>query len=293
VVYHDFPTVEWTLYFKNTGTQDTPILEDIQALDARFERNAEGEFVLHHSKGSPESPTDYEPFATVLEPKAEKRISAPGGRPTKSDLCYFNLEWPGEGVIIALGWPGQWAAEFKRDDGRGLRVRAGQELTHFKLLPGEEVRSPLVALQFWKGDWIEAQNVWRRWMIAHNLPRPGRKLPPPQTAGGSGRLTIEMQEANEENQKAYLDQYLQSGLKLEYWWMDAGWYVFRPQWWSTGTWEPDPERFPHGLRPIADHAHAKGVKIIVWFEPERVTPGSWLYEKHPDWLLGRGIKRKT
>ncbi|NQT17086.1 MAG: alpha-galactosidase, partial [Planctomycetes bacterium] len=37
--------------------------------------------------------------------------------------------------------------------------------------------------------------------------------------------------------------------------------------------------------PISDHAHSKGVKILVWFEPERVTPGTWLYENHPEWLL--------
>src|SRR6202011_4144568 len=29
-------------------------------------------------------------------------------------------------------------------------------------------------------------------------------------------------------------------------------------------------------------------KLVVWFEPERVTPGTWLYEKHPEWLLGSG-----
>lgn len=33
VEYHDFPTVEWTLYFRNTAEEPTPILEDIQALD--------------------------------------------------------------------------------------------------------------------------------------------------------------------------------------------------------------------------------------------------------------------
>ena len=36
---------------------------------------------------------------------------------------------------------------------------------------------------------------------------------------------------------------------------------------------------------VSDYAHSKGIKIIVWFEPERVTPGSWLYEHHPEWLL--------
>ncbi len=29
VEYHDFPTVEWTLYLKNTGSADTPILSDV------------------------------------------------------------------------------------------------------------------------------------------------------------------------------------------------------------------------------------------------------------------------
>jgi alpha-galactosidase len=292
VAYRDFPTVEWTLYLKNEGQGDSPILEQIQALDTRFERNAEGEFLLRHSKGSVGSPTDYEPFETPLEPRANERITTTGGRSTNSDLCYFNVEWPGQGVIVALGWPGQWAAAFRRDDVRRLRIQAGQELTHFKLLPGEEVRSPLVALQFWQGDWIGAQNTWRRWMIAHNLPRPGGNLPPPQTAASSGRFTIEMQGANEANQKHFIDAYLQSGFHFDYWWMDAGWYVFKSHWYATGTWDVDAQRFPHGLRAVSDYAHQKNLKTIVWFEPERVAPGSWLYENHPEWLLGTEGKDK-
>ncbi|NIM47665.1 MAG: alpha-galactosidase, partial [Gemmatimonadales bacterium] len=63
-------------------------------------------------------------------------------------------------------------------------------------------------------------------------------------------------------------------------------------WPHTGTWEVDTERFPRGLRAITDHAHAKGVKSIVWFEPERVAPGTWLYENHPEWLLGPDGEQK-
>ena len=50
VEYRDFPTVEWTVYFRNTGTADTPILADIQALDLRLQRAGQGEFVLHHHR---------------------------------------------------------------------------------------------------------------------------------------------------------------------------------------------------------------------------------------------------
>ncbi len=38
VEYDDYPTVEWTLHFKNNGTADTPIIENIQSLDVRWQR---------------------------------------------------------------------------------------------------------------------------------------------------------------------------------------------------------------------------------------------------------------
>ncbi|MGO9241093.1 MAG: alpha-galactosidase [Bryobacteraceae bacterium] len=287
VEYSDFPVVEWTVYLKNTSAVPTPIIENLQALDTQFERGGQGEFVLHHSTGSPYSPTDFQPLTTVLGAGQSQRLASVGGRPTDGPMCYFNLEWPGQGIIIGLGWPGQWAAQFARDKQRGVRVTAGQELTHFRLLAGEEVRTPLVALQFWEGDWTAAQNVWRRWMIADNLPRPGGRLPPPQIAGGTGRETIEMQDATEENQLDYLARMLKTGVKIDYWWMDAGWYAFQKGWWNTGTWDPDPGRFPHGFTPISAAAHQGGVKTIVWFEPERVTKGSWLWEQHPEWLIGQ------
>jgi alpha-galactosidase len=167
-----------------------------------------------------------------------------------------------------------------------LHVVGGQELTHFKLLPGEEVRTPLVVLQFWRGARAHAQNVWRRWMIAHNVPRPGGKLPPPHMAACSSHQFGEMINANEENQKLFVDRYVAEQLGLDYWWMDAGWYPNKTGWPNTGTWEVEPRRFPNGLRAISDHARGKGIRTIVWFEPERVTAGTWLAEAHPEWILG-------
>jgi len=286
VQYKDFPTVEWTLYFKNGGSAETPVLENILALDARVGRAESGEFLLHHNRGSQATRGDYEPFETVLTPNTKKQLSGAGGRPSNSDMPYFNLEWSGGGLIVVVGWPGQWAAEFVRENGKSLRIRAGQELTHFKLHPGEEVRSPLIVLQFYSGDWIRAQNIWRRWMVAHNLPRPGGRFPSPQLAASSSRQYGEMINANEDNQKMFIDRYIQEGIKLDYWWMDAGWYVNKTGWPNTGTWEVDAKRFPRGLRAVSEYAHSKGIKTIVWFEPERVTAGTWLSENHPEWILG-------
>ncbi|UCG47815.1 MAG: alpha-galactosidase [Phycisphaerales bacterium] len=287
IEYHDFPTAEWTLYFKNTGPNDTRIIEKIQALDIELSRSGEGEFLLHHNIGSPANGNDYGLLETPLGRNATKRLAGAGGRPTNADWSYFNLEWSGQGLIVAVGWPGQWAAEFVRDNARGLHVRAGQELTRFKLLGGEEVRSPLIVLQFWKGNWIAAQNIWRRWMMAHSMPKPGGKLPQPQLLASSSRQYNEMIDANEANQIMFINRYLAEDIKLDYWWMDAGWYVHHGGGWPrVGTWQVDTSRFPRGLRPISDYAHAKGLKILVWFEPERVTAGTWLANNHPEWVLG-------
>lgn len=286
VEYRDFPTVEWTVHFQNTGPRDTPVLADIWSLAARLDLPASSAAMLHHFRGSPCTANDFEPFETPLPVGASRRITAAGGRPTNSDLPCFNLAGSGLGWIVVVGWPGQWAAEFAREPSGDVRVTAGQETTRFTLRPGESVRTPLMVVQFWEGDWIRAQNVWRRWMIEHNLPRPGGRLPPVQMAACSSHQFGEMIHANTANQRQFIDRYLEERLGLDYWWMDAGWYPCEGEWPRTGTWEVDTNRFPGGLRPITDHAHARGVKSIVWFEPERVHAGTWLAENHPEWILG-------
>jgi alpha-galactosidase len=288
VEYADFPNVEWTLYFRNTGAKDTPILENVLALDTRIEKNRVGDFLLHHNKGTFVRADDFEPLTTTLKPNDELRFAPPAGRPLGHVFPYFNLELqPDEGVIAVVGWPGQWFADFARDKDKGLRVVAGQEQVHLLLKPGEEIRTPLMVLQFWRGDWIRAQNIWRRWMVAHNIPRPNGQPPRPLLTPCSSHQFGEMIHADEASQIFFIDRYLEEKLNPDYWWMDAGWYVnYGKGWPQVGTWEVDTNRFPHGLRAITDHAHASGVKCIVWFEPERVTPGTFLYTNNPAWLLG-------
>jgi alpha-galactosidase len=293
VKYSDYPCVEWTLYFKNTSNKDTPILSDILALDLQLERRPEAdankeEFLLHHNTGSQTQPSDYQPHQTILKPGMKLVLAGAGGRPTGDHLSYYNVELsPSEGLIVAVGWPGQLTTRFDRDKQNGLRIRSGQELTHFKLLPGEEVRTPLVALQFWKGDdWLRAQNIWRRWFIAHNLPKPGGKLPPTQWCGAATVGGGIMEGVTEQNSKQWIDAYKAMGLKPDFWWMDAGWYPCNGAWWNTGTWEVDKTRFPNGIRPVTDYLHKRGIRNILWFEPERVTPNAWLPTHHPEWILG-------
>jgi alpha-galactosidase len=291
VRYSDFPVIEWTVYLEQTRRGESPLITDFNALDVRFDRNRSGGYVLHHPAGTTVSAGDYAPQDAPLPPGADVKIAPNGGRPCGGEFPYMNLQGPDGGVALAIGWPGHWHAEFSRDSAGVVHATAGQEGMRFKLRFGERVRSPLIAALSYRGDWIRGQNMWRRWMVAHNLPRPGGKLPPPQLNACYG-TTVDLSLVNYDYQSFYLDRYVAEGLKPDYLWEDAGWYPNRSGWPNTGTWEVDTARFPGGLRPLTNHAHAKGVRVIVWFEPERVTPGTWLYEKHPEWLLGRDGDQK-
>lgn len=286
VEYQDYPTVEWTLYFKNTGTADTPIIENIQAMDSDFSRGSKSEFVLRTIKGDMCTPDSYEPLLETLAPGSARKIANTGGRPTQVSFPYYNIQFADEGLIYVLSWAGQWNTGFTRDAAFNLTLTGGQELTHFKLLPGEEVRSPLVILQFYKGDWIRGQNLWRRWMYHHSLPQPEGKLLQPQMSLCNGNyfpalMTVASQEME------FIKRHAEEKIDIDVWWQDAGWYPCDgPGWPKTGTWEPDPVRFPNGIKEVSDLARSVGMKTMVWFEPERVAGGTWITENHPEWVHG-------
>ncbi|MCX6220243.1 MAG: alpha-galactosidase, partial [Bacteroidia bacterium] len=84
-----------------------------------------------------------------------------------------------------------------------------------------------------------------------------------------------------------INRYQQFNIVPEVFWIDAGWYPNRGNWYNVGNWVVNKDNFPNGLKPVSDAAHKVGAKFILWFEPERVTIDSQLDKKHPEWLTER------
>ena len=66
-----------------------------------------------------------------------------------------------------------------------------------------------------------------------------------------------------------VEAYLQAGIRPDVCWRDAGgkgtWYpsstgpyTDKMTWLNTGTWEPDPARYPQGFKPFSDKVRALG-----------------------------------
>lgn len=254
------------------------------------------------SSGGPSTVNDADPRITYVS-KSINSTNIVNGWP------YFNIDFEGSGLICALGWPGQWGFETKRVDPSTLNLRGAMTLAdnaglnteidslglaNLWLEAGESIRTPLVVLLPWTAsDWISSQNLWRLWMVRYHMPRVGggkvRTLCPTQANDYFPNIVnAASDELNWMNAYGTNSATAGTGGVHDHWWIDAGWYGM--DWWnSVGTWTPDPQRFPDGLKPVTDRARALGMAAIVWFEPERVMPNTDIANQHPSWLLSPPI----
>ena len=274
------PAVEWVILFKNTGRQDSPIIENIHALDLTLTRSPrDPEFLLHRSVGGVASFDDFAPVDETLAPNATVQLTPGGGRSSSQVMPFFNIEASNQGAVIAIGWSGEWLAYFTRDSGASLNIRAGMELTHLKLRPGEQIRTPRMLVLFWQGDRMRGHNLLRRHILAHHRPQlNGRPLESPVTTGNWGATPTDIHLDNIRN-------IAEHKLPLEYYWIDAEWFGDGPWPTNVGNWTTNAKIHPKGMRAIGDAAHAVGMKFMLWFEPERVYRDTQVWREHPEWLL--------
>lgn len=284
--FKKYPAVEWVLYFENTGQSDTPVLENIQALDAiartGYSRNPA---TLHQIVGDVRSERSFLPFDTVLEGDKSVTFAPTGGRSSNGTFPFFNLEYVNEGAIVAVGWSGQWSATLRRAGMGPTRVQAGMEKTRLVLHPGERIRSPRMLVMTWKGDRLAAQQRFRRLMLFHYVPKQaGRPLQLPIAGQCFDRYYGSRPKwGSEAEQIPVAKATARAGCDTH--WLDAAWFEKGfPN--GVGNWSPRPDGFPNGMKSLADVVHGLGMKFMVWFEPERVAAGSQIAREHPEFVFG-------
>ena len=287
IAYQDYPAVEWTVHFTNGGDKDSPILEQVMGVDAAVAPEAVGPVVLHRLNGAPSGVDDWMPFDQPLAAGARIDFAATAGR-SSNVSPWFNVDWGNGGIITAIGWSGQWCASVEFKDGQ-IRTRAGMQNLRTVLHPGESVRSARILQLHWQGgDQFRGYNLFRQTMLAHIMPRiDGRLVVPPIV-----HLSTSFYELNSSNEKNVLS-HLQSikGLGFEMFWLDAYWTGPNGFPNSMGNYgfpiervEPK-DRFPNGLKVIGDAVEAEGLGFVLWFEPERVPPGTMIAREHPEWVI--------
>ena len=277
-IYEDYASCEWTVNIKNTAEKRSPMIRRFYAADCTLNT---GKTALYVSKGSKPDPDDFELVKTDVN-RLPMIFNANGGR-SASFLPYMNLSGADGGAVLAVGWTGQWYTSF-RQTLHGVHLRAKQEFFRAYLEPGESVRSPLVSLTFYQGDnALKGFETFRQMELdcvypTSAKPSRGYIFADEFSTLNCDELIAELQKLD----KNVLDQ-------IDYFWMDAGWYTYVESWADgVGNWTPDPDRFPNGLKPLANVIANCGKRFLLWYEPERVREGTCLYEegiKREGWII--------
>ncbi|MHB9034017.1 MAG: alpha-galactosidase [Anaerolineae bacterium] len=229
-------------------------------------------------------------------------LSVDGGRMGRSGwgrpAFWAHNKANGQTVVCELAWGGsyQWSLDCRISDERNWHNMAqtnrlgalyfsmglaGSSAALRVLEPGETVSTPAVHLGLFQEDFdaiAQASHVHVRRVV---LPAqiPGRELE--IEANHRGYL------CDRENEPDMLrDVDVAAELGTELYVVDAGWYGNDPNRWgdNVGDWHAG-SWLPNGLEPVAEHAHAKGMKFGLWVEIEAAGANSNLKRGHPDWLL--------
>ena len=295
--YPEFRAVEWVLHFHNTSAKNSGQLTRVKVADFDMVYPAAGALKIHYAEGNKISKADYAPRTAEFRTEQPLHIEPHGGRSSEEAFPFFNLESEAsrQGVMVAVGWTGTWFADLEKRDPNRLTLAAGMLNTDLYLYPGEQIRTPSVALMFWSGDRMNGHNRFRRLVLAHHSRKvDGSPFYPlcsafnyrdPQPCGEYSCLTADWA-------IAMVRRYSMFELTPDVFWLDAGWHTgagdFRhgKSWANTtGNWTVDRERFPEGLKPVSDAVHEAGAKFMVWFEPERVVKGTQWATEHKEWML--------
>jgi len=260
------PTFEvWTTY---TATAPSVVLSDLNALDVGVSNGAiewltglqgDNADVVHDSAFTLET--------TSLAPGEHFGIGATG-RSSEQAVPWMAIDGAGDEFYTAIMWSGAWSLGADRaGDVLALNIGLGPMTT---TVTADAIDGPHVLIGVAGGGLRDASAALRSYVLG--ALRGGQPLTPLVTYNTWFAYGTEIDAAS---MLAEMDR--SAALGTELFVVDAGWYTgagasgpfdFDS---GLGTWEPDPARFPDGLKPLADHAHDLGMKFGIWVEPERAN----------------------
>ena len=293
-IYHyERYNVFWQkLYFENVGLENSGKISNISFVDYNLTTSKNVSVV--YANGSDATEYDFMQRFKVLD--SQLHLDTYGGRPSSRYLPYFRIDDVDMGYLCGIGWSGDWIADITKIE-KGVNVKSG--LTNFNsyLKPKEKIMVGGFAIMEYRGDIPTAHNNWRRFMFEYNTPKiKGEhfRVPLCYVPWGS---------THEDVHAKYMDIMKEERLKIDYYWIDAGWYgnieglsetCFDAGWGDeTGNWYPNPGAYPSGMEKTSKRIHDNGMKMVMWIEPVRARNNTQIVNDNPQYFYALDIDKKN
>ena len=297
--YPKKPYVVLTVGVKNL--HEKPIsLEQISTIDVSpHNGNAKGGVYLGGA------PSGYHTFLDMNTPTASGLKEIHDGFRVNEDAsttsCYNGVLYDTESkrslVFGFLSFQKWWSAVQMGYDGGTQRGKEENHGVNYWALyhkcenhvcrQGEEVYAEPVYLNFAHQGW-EAYNHYAE-MVGHRVkPKSLNRVFSGWCAQDSEDGPVNAAQISQQIEQITKDQLSDPSIPggFEYLQIGKGWEA------SIGSYQADAEKFPNGMKSVADQIHAKGLKAGIRFTPFCVAVNSELVQTHPEYFLQERDKKK-
>jgi alpha-galactosidase len=196
----------------------------------------------------------------------------------------------GEVYGCALGWSGSWRIAVAQLPDARVQITGGAGYDDSGLLlleAGESFTTPVFAGLWSESGFGGASRTWHSYQRTYVIPDADQGRPVLYNSWEATQFDI-----SEEQQETLAQRAAAVGVELFV--VDDGWFGARTSDRAgLGDWTPNPDRFPAGLKPLADRVHALGMQFGIWVEPEMINPDSDLYRAHPEWVQYQEGRKRT
>jgi alpha-galactosidase len=306
--YSDFDAVEWVLSFENNSSENSGIFSEILDCDTILPFDipepprygympVEGNVCVISMRGmvigtyywenDKTSATEYNFDYEYLGKRKTRKFANVNARSSDGTMPFFDVTANGCGYIVAIGWTGDWKAEFTKTD-NGVSVKTGLKETCFYLMPDEKIRTSSILIMKYESD-EDKHNKFRRLIkkyFSHTACTKSTR---------EGLMAFELWGGiTSEEMIKRVNELAKYDIKFEDIWIDAGWYgnctkcdeAFTGDWsMHTGEWEVNPRAHSDELLEVRKAVENAGMRMMLWFEPERAVKGTKILAEHPDWFL--------
>jgi alpha-galactosidase len=283
-VFKDRSAMEFGWSFANDGTSPAEPLTQVLALDLHAQP-PDGRFQVLSSTGGLDGSLSGGRLGFELNETDNQNVSlgGQGGRSSNQSLPFFLIRAPGadQGVFVGVGWSGQWEAQIGQAANRDLAATVQMPGMNLALPAGEKIIAPSILLGSFSGVASNGSNALREMLYDKYTPLlDGKKPLPPVSWNHWFILQNGISESILEKQADFA-----AAAGIEYFCIDAGWFDGDfPD--GVGNWTVNATKFPHGIGAVGDYVASKGMKLGLWFEPERAAANTKITRDHPDWIHG-------
>lgn len=196
----------------------------------------------------------------------------------------------GEVYGCALAWSGTWRICVAQLPDARVQITGGigyDDSGLLRLAADESYTTPVFAGLWSDGGFGGASRSWHAYQRAYVIPDAEQDRPVLYNSWEATEFDISEDQQRELARRA-------AAMGVELFVVDDGWFGRRTSDRAgLGDWTPNPDRFPAGLKPLAEDVHGLGMQFGIWVEPEMVNADSDLYRAHPDWVQFQPGRKRT